>query len=74
MSIEAHLLRPQRRRLVRMTRKSRCVLEVERARIMLLLHEGIPVVEVARMVGWVRATVYRTVSRYEELSEESVRD
>jgi len=74
MSIEVHLPRAQRRRLLRVTRKSRCVLEVVRARIMLLLHEDLPVTEVSRMVGCVRATVYRTVYRYEELGEASIRD
>ena len=73
MSIEVHLPRAQRRLLLRVTRKSRCALEVQRARIMLLLHEAVPVAEVARMVGCVRATVYRTVYRYEELGEESIR-
>lgn len=65
MSIEVCLPRAQRRRLLRVTRKSRCALEVQRARIMLLLHESMPVAEVSRMVGCVRATVYRTVYRYE---------
>ena len=41
---------------------------------MLLLHEDMPVAEVSRMVGCVRATVYRTVYRYEGLGEESIRD
>lgn len=74
MSIEVHLPRAQRRRLLRVTRKSRCALEVQRARIMLLLHDAVPAAEVARMVGCVRATVYRTVYRYEELGEDSIRD
>lgn len=74
MSIKVCLPRAQRRRLLRVTRKSRCALEVQRARIMLLLHESMPVAEVSRMVGCVRATVYRTVYRYEELGEDSIRD
>ena len=41
---------------------------------MLLLHEGYPVSEVASRVGCVRATVYRTVYRFEELGENSLRD
>jgi hypothetical protein len=65
MSIEVRLPRAQRRRLLRVTRKSRCALKVDRARIMLLLHEAVTVAEVSRMVGCVRATVYRTVYRYE---------
>lgn len=74
MSIEVHLPRAQLRRLQRVVRKSRCVLEVHRARIMVLLHSGELAAEVARMVGCARATVYRTVYRYEELGEESIRD
>lgn len=74
MSIELCLPRAQRRQLLRVTRKSRCVLEVRRARIMLLLHDGAPAAEVARIVDCVRATVYRTVYRYEDLGMASVRD
>lgn len=74
MSIEVHLPRTQRRHLVRITRKSRYAVEVQRARIMLLLHDDVPATEVARMVGCVRATIYRTVYRYEELGEESIHD
>lgn len=74
MSLEVHLPRAQRRRLVRVARKSRYVLEVQRARVMLLLHEAMPAAEVARRVGCVRATVYRTVYRYEELGEDSIHD
>ena len=66
MRIEVQLPRAQRRRLLRVTRKSRCVLEFRRARIILLLHEGISATEVAHMVGCVRATVYRTVKLFEE--------
>ena len=74
MSIEVCLPRAQRRQLLRVTGKSRCALEVRRARIMLLLYEGVTAAEVARMVGCVRATVYRTVYRYEDLGVASIRD
>lgn len=74
MSIDVCLPRAQRRQLLRVTRKSRCALEVRRARIMLLLHDCVPASEVARMVGCVRATVYRTVYRYEELGMASIHD
>lgn len=74
MSIEVHLPRAQLRRLQRVVRKSRCALEVQRARIIVLLHSGELAAEVARMVGCARATVYRTVYRYEDLGEESIRD
>jgi len=43
--------------------KSRCVLEVRRARILLLRHEDVGAAEVARMIGCARATVYRTAYR-----------
>ncbi len=71
MSIEVHLPRAQRRRALRVPRKSRFALEVQRVRIMLLLHDAVSAAEVARMVGCVLATVYRTVYRYEELGEDS---
>lgn len=74
MSIEVHLPRAQFRRLQRVVRKSGSALEVLRARIMVLLHSGEQAAEVARMAGCARATVYRTVYRYEELGEGSIRD
>jgi transposase len=57
-----------------MLRKSKSRVEALRCRIMLLLHERAPVVEVAQMVGCVRATVYRTVYRFEALDEASLVD
>lgn len=74
MSIEVHLPRAQRRQLLRITRKSRCVLEVRRARILLLRHEDVSAAEIVHMIGCARATVYRTVYRYEDLGVGSVRD
>jgi len=41
---------------------------------MLLLHEAKPVAEIAHTVGCVRATVYRTLYRFEELGEYSLGD
>jgi len=41
---------------------------------MLLLHDGLRASEVAESVGCVRATVYRTVYRFEELGEEAIYD
>ena len=74
MSLDVYLPRAQRRRMERVMRKSRCVLEVHRARILVLLSQGETASEVARMVGCVRATVYRTVYRYDDMGEESIRD
>lgn len=41
---------------------------------MLLLHEGLGASEIAERVGCVRATVYRTVYRYQNLGEDSLYD
>ena len=57
-----------------MLRKTKSRIEALRCRIMLLLHERTAVVEVAQMVGCVRATVYRTVYRFEALDEASLYD
>ncbi len=74
MRIELCLDRGQRRRMQKMLRKSKSRIEALRARVLLLLHEREPVAEVARRVGCVRATVYRTVYRFEELGEEALVD
>ena len=74
MRIEISLPRAQRRRMQTMLRKSKSRVEALRCRIMLLLHERAPVVEVAQMVGCVRATVYRTLYRFEALDETSLVD
>lgn len=57
-----------------MFRKTKSRIEALRCRVLLLLHEGRTVLEVATLVDCVRATVYRTVYRYEELGEASVLD
>jgi transposase len=41
---------------------------------LLLRHEDVGAAEISRMLGCARATVYRTVYRYEDLGVESVRD
>lgn len=48
--------------------------EALRCRILLLLSRGLGVAEVARRAGCVRATVYRTVYRVEELGEDGLLD
>ena len=74
MSIEVILPRAQRRRLKKVLRKTPSRIEALRCRVLLLLHECRPVSEVATLVDCVRATVYRTVYRYEEMGEASVID
>lgn len=74
MSIEVSLPRAQHRRLARLLRKTKSRIEALRCRVLLLLHEGQPASAVAATVGCVRATVYRTVYRYEELGEAAVLD
>ena len=74
MSIEVSLPRAQRRRMQTMLRKTKSRIEALRCRIMLLLHEGRAVVEIAQMVGCVRATVYRTLYRFEAFDEASLYD
>jgi len=58
----------------RTLRKTKSRIEALRARTMLLLHEGYGVSEVCERVGCVRATVYRTVYRFEELGEDGLYD
>jgi len=74
MSILVCLPRRQRRWLRRRLRKTRSRIEALRCRVLLLLYQGYSVVEVAERVDCVRATVYRTVYRYEELGELAVID
>jgi transposase len=74
MSIEVCLPRAQRRRLQRHWRKTPSRVEAVRARVLLLLEEGYSAADTAHMVGCVRATVYRTVYRFEELGEEALCD
>lgn len=74
MSIELSLPRGQRRRMHMLVRKTKSRIEALRARVLLLLHEGYAASEVATRVGCVRATVYRTCYRFEELGEDGLRD
>ena len=74
MSIVVCLPRPQRRRMQRLYRKTKSRLESTRCRVLLLLHAGLGASEVAYTVDCVRATVYRTVYRFEELGEAGLHD
>jgi transposase len=59
---------------MRLLRKTRSRIEALRARILLLLHEGLVPSVVAEMAGCARATVYRTLYRFEDLGEDSLLD
>lgn len=55
--------------MARLLQKTRCRIEALRARVLLLLHGGYDPSVVAEMTGCARATVYRTVYRFEDLGE-----
>lgn len=74
MSIDVSMPRGQRRRMQKVLRKTKSRIEALRARILLLLHDGYTAHEAASVAGCVRATVYRTVYRFEELGEAALRD
>jgi transposase len=60
--------------MARPLQKIRSRIEALRARVLLLLHGGHEPSEVAEMAGCARATVYRTVYRFEDLSEDGLVD
>jgi putative transposase len=74
MNIDLDLYRAQRRRIECRIRKTSDKIEATRCRILLLLHAGHSVMGVAERVGCARATVYRTVYRFEELGEIGLSD
>lgn len=74
MTISLRLDRGQRRRTMRLLRKTRSRIEALRARVLLLLDEGVVPGVVAEMAGCARATVYRTLYRFEDLGEEALVD
>jgi len=74
MTISLRLARGQRRRVKRLLQKTRSRIEALRARILLLLHEGHEPSAAAAITGCARATVYRTLYRFEELGEEALFD
>ena len=74
MSIVVCLPRSQRRRMQKMYRKTKSRIEALRCRVLLLLHDGRSASEVAEVAGCVRATVYRTVYRFEDLGETGLHD
>jgi transposase len=74
MNIALVLPRAQRRRIERRFRKTQDKFEATRCRILLLLNAGHAVLDIAERVGCVRATVYRTLYRFEELGEAGLSD
>lgn len=74
MKIHFSLPRPQRRRMRRRMMKTPCRIEALRCRVLLLLHEEQVAAFVAEIAGCVRATVYRTVYRFEDLGEDGLQD
>jgi len=74
MTISLRLDRGQRRRMQRLLRKTRSRIEALRARILLLLDEGVAPGVVAEVAGCARATVYRTLYRFENLGEDALLD
>ncbi len=74
MTISLRLDRGQRRRMQRILQKTRSRIEALRARVLLLLHGGDEPSEVAVLAGCARATVYRTVYRFEDLGEDRLLD
>lgn len=74
MNITLDLYRAQRRRIERRLRKTSDKFEAMRCRILLLIDAGYPVRDISERVNCVRATVYRTLYRFEELGEEGLSD
>lgn len=74
MAIEVWLPRGQRRRLQKLLRKTKSRITALRTRILLLLHEGYRAADVAEWVDCARASVYRTVARFEALGEAGLHD
>jgi transposase len=74
MNVAIRMYRAQRRRVEKRLRHTRCRIEALRCRILLLLDARKSVVSVAAIAGCVRATVYRTVYRFEDLDEDALVD
>jgi transposase len=74
MNITLNLYRAQRRRIERRMCKTKERFEAARCRILLLLHAGHAVTEIAGWLDCARATVYRTLYRFEELGEAGLSD
>jgi putative transposase len=74
MNIALVLYRAQRHRIERLFRKTSDKNEATRCRILLLIHGGHTVKDIAERVDCARATVYRTAYRFEEFGEMGLSD
>jgi transposase len=74
MNITLTLYRAQRRRIESRLRKTRDRIETLRCAVLLDLNAGTTPGVIHRKLGCARATVYRTLYRFETLGEESLSD
>ncbi len=74
MPVYVRLPRGQRRRIQKRLRKTNNRIEAVRCRVLLLLHQGWAVSIMAVVVGCARATVYRTLYRFEDWGEVGLQD
>lgn len=74
MKIAPRFYRAQRRRIERRFRKTRDQIEAMRCRILLLCASGHSVKIITQLVGCARATVYRTLYRFNDLGETGISD
>lgn len=74
MNITLNLYRAQRRRIENRMRKTRDRIETLRCQILLLLNSGEAPGAIHRKLDCARATVYRTLYRFENMGESSLSD
>src|SRR5690242_15556218 len=74
MTVRLRLLRGQRRRMIRLLKKTNSKLEASRARILLLLHDQVSPSQIARLVACARSHVYHTLARFDSLGELALYD
>jgi len=74
MSIQLKFYRSQYRRLNRLQHKTNSKIKALRCRILILLSIGKSVNKITELTGCVRATVYRTLYRFEDMGDSSVVD
>lgn len=74
MPVYVRLPRGQRRRIQKRLCKTNNRIEAVRCRILLLLHKGWAASIIAAVVGCARATVYRTLYRFEDWGEAGLQD
>jgi transposase len=74
MNITFPLYRAQRRRIEFRLKKTRVRIEALRCQILLLLSSGESPAQIHQRLGCARATIYRTIYRFEDLGEKSLFD